>query len=236
MQFVMLVFIFGVVNLGIGFGLAMYLNQKTPAWWQNWEAFWLLCRFTGAKSATSAGRGGERPAAGAATASQSTSSGTENADEAEREAPEPERQTLKRLQKAAQIAARKLDAYMKRLKDPDSMGITATPWKFVGELQELCKPCIEQLSDMADELAGGADECGCGTSPDDPLQVMLLDLMAQLETTLSNLEYMDFDSGFSAAIERIRTETDTNLTLTQKLQETVKAELNDSNSVGSSKS
>lgn len=229
MQFVMLVFIFGVVNLSLGFGLAMYLNQAAPAWWENWETLHFLFRLGGAKQASPGerSRDSRQEASSSRTPSNAHRSrpAGEKEDQANQDQPAPERETLKRLGKGAEIAARKLDAYMNRLKDPDSMGFTASPWKFVGELQELCQPYMNQLNEMANKLADGADEYGFGASADDPVQIMLLDLMAQLETTLSNLEYMDFDSGFSAAVERIRTETSTNLSLTRKLHKAVEAEL-----------
>ncbi|MFW6114146.1 MAG: hypothetical protein ACOC7K_00220 [bacterium] len=224
-----MVFIFGVVNLSLGFGLAMYLSRAAPAWWEDWKTLVFLCRFTGAKQVSAQQRGGNSPQGASSLRTNSNPNRApqvaEQGDSENHDQPAPERETLKRLKKNAEIAARKLAGYKNRLQDPDSMGFTASPWKFVGELQELCQPYMNQLSEMADKLANGADEYGCGASPSDPLQTMLLDLMAQLETTLSNLEYMDFDSGFSAAIERIRTETNTNLSLTRKLQEAVEAEL-----------
>jgi len=224
MHFVMLVFIFGVVNLGLGFGLAMYLNRTAPLWWENWDTLRLLLRFRNANQ----DRTEQQPEPIDAPAAPGTSRAVPSAEtpaEIEKDEPPPADQRLQELKRALDLATRKLEGLAKQLKNPDGLGFNSSPWRFVAELQELCQPYMEQLNRSLDKLTGEEGEHDGGGAADGLIQKLLLDLVAQLETTFSNMQYMDFESGFSEAIDRISSETRKNLALTKALRDTVEAEL-----------
>jgi len=80
----------------------------------------------------------------------------------------------------------------------------------VAELQGICQPYLEKLRQATQRLSDQLRN---------QVQELVLEQTAQLETTLGNLQYMDFGSGASAAIARLSQETANTLSMARKLQQ-----------------
>ncbi len=210
MQYVMLVFMFGVVNLCLGYGLAVHQNHLPAPWARNWNVWSLLGRGKSTRQfpTTSVGRNSPpEPLIRLVKPSESRAA-----------TPHP---GLTNLQRLVDSVTESLTAFAKRLEDPSGGQFNSTAWTFVGELQEICAPYMRRLSGASEQILSDAEEQGGGSPADDALQDILLEQEAQLETTLSNLQHMDFDSGLSAAIQRVLSETNKNLVTAHKLKQAV---------------
>ena len=60
-------------------------------------------------------------------------------------------------------------------------------------------------------------------TPTDEVPQLILQQAAQLETALSNLQYMDFESSCPAAVERLRTDAEKTLAVAHRLQKALEA-------------
>ena len=137
---------------------------------------------------------------------------------------EPELIDLDAMRQAVDKAVRSLTHLAGRLKENHDGQYAGTAWSFVGELQEICDPYVRRLSEATERLLDGAGESREGAALGDEPQQIFLEQVAQLETTLSNLQYMDFDSSFSTAVTRLRTDIGNTLSIARRLQKALRAE------------
>jgi len=220
MQFVLLTFVIGVLNLCLGYALAVHLGYGPPTLWDAWEAL-----------------GGPRPTADISsdqiTATEDVIQGPEQAwvPSPEKSLPaepeedsdpvvEPELSDLDALRRFVDKAIASLSDFTARLKKSDGGQAGRTSWNFVADLQQICEPYLRHLSEAADRLC----DSGEATALSDEVQQTILEQVAQLETTLSNLQYMDFDSGVSTAMTRLSADTENTLSLARSLQKALEAE------------
>jgi hypothetical protein len=122
----------------------------------------------------------------------------------------PEQINLDTFRRFVAMSATSLTDFAARLKRSDRRDHHRTAWGFVAELQGICQPYLEKLEQAAERLS---DQFG------DEVQELVFEQAAQLETTLSNLQYMDFDSGASAAMGRLSQEVGNSLSTAHRLQE-----------------
>jgi hypothetical protein len=132
-------------------------------------------------------------------------------------ATQPRRHDLHTLRLFVDSATANLADLISRMKHDSWSQSGATAWSFVGELQGVCDPYLRHLNELAGELCGGAGS-GAATALSDEIQETIVEQAAQLETTLSNLQYMDFASSFSTAMKRLQTDTANTLVLARGLQ------------------
>lgn len=204
MQMVLLTFVIGVLNLCLGYALAVHLGYGPPTLRDAWTAI------------SAVPRAGET--------SNDRSTGTDEPAPAADMVVEPELSHLDALRRIVDTATSSLSGLAARLKKSRVGQSGKTGWSFVGELQEVCEPYLRHLSEAAERLVDGADELGEGAAIGDEVEQIVLEQVAQLETTLSNLQYMDFDSGFSTAITRLTSETENTLSTAHRLQKALEAE------------
>ncbi len=74
------------------------------------------------------------------------------------------------------------------------------------ELKEVCQSYLEQHREAAERFAARISELGQLRSLGEEIELANLEQAAQLETTLSNLQHMDFESDLEAANRRLLSE------------------------------
>jgi len=216
MQFVLLTLIVGVVNLCVGYGLGACLGcGPTP----------LRHARRGLPKAPSAAAPAGRGAVAAGGRAPdpleppglSPHNPTDCEEATDNRDAEPELPVLEALLRIVSQSTPQLAKLHRRLARGRAGQDTRSAWNFVAELQGVCQPYMERLENLVARL----DECGNpGGEPalDGEMQEAVLEQIAQLETTLSNLQHMDFDSGFSAAMKRLSAETASTLGVAKRLQ------------------
>ncbi len=219
MQLVLLTFVIGVLNLCLGYALAVHWGYGPPTLWDAWDAL-----------------SARRPAAGIpivriATADNvlreleqaATSAPQEPLPAEAEEVPDPvveaELDEVELLRQSVDKAAASLAKFAARLKKGRAGQSGKTAWNFVSELQEICTPYVRQLGQAAERVCDAGQDASPATALGEEVEKMILEQAAQLETTLSNLQYMDFESGFSAAMTRLQADAANTLTAAQRLQE-----------------
>ena len=195
---VLLVFLIGALNLGLGYALAVCLGFGLPTSADAWglpDAMQLEPAYEPQQTASLS----DMPAAMA---------------EASDPVANPNEQPIETLRAFVVKSISSLTEYMARLKKGNRGDPQRTAWTFVADLQAVCQPYLEKLKLVADGLS---DDVG------DELQALVLDQAAQLETTLSNLNYMNFDSGISEAMGRLSQDAENSLAMARKLQTAIDA-------------
>jgi hypothetical protein len=216
MQAVLLVFVIGVLNVALGYAVAVYLGLATPTLPETWRLLGSkrpIVKISGSRHNVSGKPvlepGQERPAEPILDTSLPASA--ENAPETVVERPPMDVDAFRRFV-AKSVSS--LADFAARLKRYDRAEHLRSPWSAVAELQEICQPYLERLTQAAEQLS---DQLG------DTVQDLILEQAAQLETTLSNLQYMDFGSGDSAAEDRLSQESGNTLAMARRLQQALKA-------------
>ncbi len=215
MGFVFLVFVIGVLNLALGYALAVYLRLGRPTLADTWRLLGLARPIgkIGNGRDGAIGKPVQEPNQQQAVP-PSDASLAAAPEEASPPVPEPAGIDLDTFRRFVATSASGLTDFTARLKKSNRTDHHRTGWTFVAELQEVCQPYLEKLRKAADRLS---DQLG------DEAQGLVLEQLAQLETTLGNLQYMDFDSGVSAAIGRLSQETANTLSMARKLQQALEA-------------
>jgi hypothetical protein len=129
---------------------------------------------------------------------------------------EPDQIDLDNYRRFVAVSVTSLSDFAARLKRSSRGEHHRTAWAFVAELQGICQPYLDRLGQAAERLS---DQLG------DEVQQLVLEQAAQLETTLSNLQYMNFDSGASAAFQRLSQEAGNTLSMARRLQAALQAPL-----------
>ena len=213
MAFILMVFAIGVLNLGLGFALAVSLRLRPPIWVRFLGLFGLRTRSRKIREEaikgpvhalrqtqqTASPRGAPLPTA------------AEEAYDTAREAGEFDLDAFCRF---VALSVSSLTDFAARLKRSHRGDPQRTAWGFVAELQGICQAHLQKLTLAAERLS---EELG------DDVNELVLEQTAQLETTLSNLQYMDFDSGVAAAMECLSQESGNTLSAAHRLQRAMEA-------------
>ena len=199
MRFVFLVLLSGVLDFALGYALAVYLGFGPPSLAETWR----LLGFAGPIGEVSSGHSeviGEplqEP-----HQEQAVSPPNASLPAAAREVSDPvlkpEQTDLDTFRWFLAMSVSNLTDFAARLKASNREDHHRTVWDFVAELQAICQPYLEKLKQAAERLSSQFDN---------EVQDLVLEQAAQLETTLSNLQNMDFGSGASAAMGRLSQET-----------------------------
>lgn len=211
MAFVLLVFTIGALNVVLGYAAAVYLGFGPPRLADTWRLLGPARRI--GKTSDARGRMTEKPVPEPPPKQQGVSPAVALSPAVPEEAADlllkPEPLDVDAFRRFVAMSASSLTDFSTRLKKSSWGDNQRTAWAFVAELQGICNPYLEKLRQATQQLC---DKVG------DEVQDLVLGQLAQLETTLSNLQYMDFDSGASAAIGRLSQETDSTLSGARKLQ------------------
>jgi hypothetical protein len=223
MPFVLLVLTIGVLNLCLGYAAAVYLGYGPPSLWDAWEVLG-ICRGTQGTWGDSdlmAGDATREPKRRSASPPETSS--PPDPEETPDPAAEPAISDLDALRRTVAQGASSLADFTARMKagGPGQRGATA--WNFVARLQESCKEYLQHLSEVAERPPGDASWLGELAASADEVQQLILEQAAQLETTLSNLQYMDFESSCSSAVARLREDAKKTLSAARRLQKALEA-------------
>ncbi len=211
MQLVLLTFVIGVLNLFLGYTVAVFLGVgPTRPWGDRKSPRPALPASmphgehaqTGGERVREEGRCGQ---AGSPPETPAPGTSAESSEAASEKGPI----TLDTFRRFVAMSASSLADFATRLKKSSRGDHTRTPWTFVAELQGICQPYLEKLTQVAERLS---DQIG------DEVQGLVLEQAAQLETTLNNLQYMNFDSGVLAAMGRVSQEAANTLAMAHALQ------------------
>ncbi len=223
MQMVLLTFVIGVLNLCLGYALAVHLGYGPPTLHDAWTAISVVPRAGETSNDRSAGTDEPAQEPNKQPVSRPHASCPSEPAPAADMLVEPELSDLDALRRSVDKATSSLSGLAARLKKSRVGQSGKTAWSFVGELQEICDPYVRHLSEAAERLCDEVRDSGEATALSDEVEETILEQVAQLETTLSNLQYMDFDSGFSAAMTRLRTDTGSTLSVARRLQKALEA-------------
>ena len=212
MQFVLLVFVIGVLNLALGYAMGVYLGFRPPALADTWRVFGPARPI--AKMISNA----RDDAIGEPVQSPHQQQAVSPPDAPLPAVPEktsdpvlkPKQIDLDTFRRSVTTSVTSLSDFAAGLKRSNRGDHQRTPWAFVAELQGICQPYLEKLRQATQRLSDQLRN---------QVQELVLEQTAQLETTLGNLQYMDFGSGASAAIARLSQETANTLSMARKLQQ-----------------
>lgn len=215
MEFVFLVFGMSMLNLVLGFALAVYLRFR----WYTVANDWRLLGPARPSGQISNGRDdaiGEPVQA--ANQQQAVSPShvpwPAAAENVCAPVPKPERINVDTFGGFVAKFASSLTDFAARLKRSNRGDCHRTAWDFVAELQGICQPYLEKPTQAAEGLS---DQLAA------EVQELILEQASQLETTLSNLQYMDFDASVTAAMGRLSQESENTLAMTRRLQQAIQA-------------
>jgi len=216
MELLHLVLVVGVLNLALGYALAVHLGLGPPTLADTWKLLGFARRIVKTSNGRDdvIGKPLQSPHQEQQTASPPDAPLPAEPAEASDPVLEPQQIDLDTFRRLVAMSASSLTDFAARLKRSDQQDHHRTAWSLVAELQEICQPYLEKLRQAAERLS---DQLG------DEVQELVLEQAAQLETTLSNLQYMNFDSGDSAAIGRLSQETGNTLSLARRLQQALQA-------------
>jgi len=221
MQFVLFIFVIGVLNLCLGYGICVFLGYGPPGLPDAWEA--LRPAPSPEECEESAIEESPNEVEPESAPVPEAPSPAEPEEEMEEEAVESEVFALDALRQAVDKATSSLAGLSARLNRGEASQYGRTAWSFVGTLQEICEPYMRHLSDAYARLFGEVGDLGQATALGEEIEGIILAQTAQLETTLGNLQYMDFNSGASAAVARLKSETENTLSLAHSLQKALEA-------------
>ncbi len=215
---VLLAFVIGVMNLCLGYALAVHLGYGPPTLRDAWRLLSALPRASkGANDGSSEldGPASEPEAPPDIVADASgPSPPAPGADVIEQAEPRVV-DALRHFVGRALWGLSELTARLERSREAQTDG---TAWRFVAELEEICRPYLQGITEVTDQIFNQ------GGDPDDTaalsgeVEQIVLEQIAQLETTLSNLQHADFASNVSAARSRLRTDTRNTLSIAHRLQ------------------
>lgn len=220
MTFVALTFFVAVVNLGIGYGLAVFLGLGPPTLLDAWDA--LTARRPGADAAADealverlAARGIEALADDLADDAEDIEPFDEPYDDDAAELfhpDDPENWDLN--EKYVETSILKLNIAMlksgartqeidTRLRAAVGRSDADTIRRCLADLREDCETYLQQQREAAEKFTARIGELGELRSLGEEIEMANLEQSAQIETTLSNLRHMDFESDLEAANHRL---------------------------------
>ena len=201
-----------ILNRALGYALAAYLGFGPPTLADAWRVLFSASP-TGMTGDATPGPS-QTPQQEPQTACPAVTPLPAASEEASGPALQPEASDLDAFRQFVAMSTSNLSDFDTRLKKSAREHHATPGWTFVAELQEICQACLETLGPPMQQLS---EQLG------DEIQEVVLKPIAQLETTLSNLHYMDFDSGAAAAIGRLSQETANTLSMAHRLQQAFEA-------------
>jgi len=222
MQLVLITFVIGVLNIGLGYALAVWLGWGPPTLRDAWAAAWTdrdvrrRCHPCSNSSDAQSDEPGKEPVAGEDDLSLShASDGDGNAELTDVEV----------LRQIVGKAISGLNTLTDRLKATRQGRAGRSVWAYVGELQEICQPYMESLDEVTGRLLEAVANPDEEKVPSDEVHNAILNQLAQLETTLSNLDHMDFNFEPCGALARLSEETANSLAFATRLQQALSSGL-----------
>jgi diguanylate cyclase (GGDEF)-like protein len=202
---IVLILIIGTVNVCLGYALAVWLGYGPP----DLQAAWDALNFRRSRPAG--------PAVAEPPAAASPEAVAEPAAVAEEvpAAAAPTEPTLN--EKYVETSVLKLNIAMMRssaretridtrLRECSGQSDPLTIQACLADLREDCETYLAEQSEAAARLHDRLDEMGELAALGEEIEMTNLEQAAQIETTLSNLQYMDFQSDLAAANLRLREE------------------------------
>jgi hypothetical protein len=217
MGFVVVVFVVGVKAFVVGLALGVLWNSQTPTPTDPGRRRQLPRAGTSAREQLETGHPPQTLPGKPQAAQPHNAPSPATPAETPESAAERKAFDLEALRRAVAASGSSLTDFASRLNVSDHGDFQRSVWGFVAELQEICQPYKEKLNRAAETLS---DQLS------DVANELVLEQLAQLETTLSNLQHMDFGSGVLAATRRLSKEAENTLSTTRKLQESLEARSN----------
>jgi len=214
---VALIFSIGVVDLILGYALAVYLGYGPANLWETWEAM-TAQRPAGPQPAPATRLGDER---GLAPSDESLANeleaglaagplGKDSPEARASDAPEDwdlndkyVETSLLRLNIAMMKSGARATDIDTRLRACRGHSDAETIRKCLADLKEDCRTYLAEQSAAADEFHSRIGELGELSALGDEIEMANLEQGAQIETTLSNLDHMDFESDLETANRRL---------------------------------
>jgi len=224
MQLVLLTFVIALLNLCLGYAIGVYLGYGPPTLSDAREA--LLAPRPAADISSDQVVAIEEVIQGLEQELPALADTSLSAEPEVLEDPvaEPELSDLDALRRSVDKAMASLTEFTDRLEKSGRGQSDRTAWSFVGELREVCEPYLQHLSEAAEGPCDEIHDSDQATAVSDEVEDIILEQVAQLETTLSNLQYMNFDSGFPSAMSRLRSDAGNTLSTARKLQKVLNPE------------
>lgn len=224
MQFVLLTFVIGVLDLCLGYAIAVYLGYGPPSLWDAWDLLLASQPARGASSQHAAPTHEPLRGPDQALASHPDASLSVDPEGASDSAAEPELPALDLLRGIVAKGTSGLSDFTARLKSSHGGQPGRTSWSLVAELQQICEPYLRDLTKASERLSDDVGDPGDEGAVNDEVRQIILEQLAQLETTLSNLQYMDFDSALpTATMTRLSVDSENTLSVARSLQKALEA-------------
>jgi len=187
MECVLYIFVIGLLNFGLGYCLAFWTGAARPR--PRWQPPIVEAIHMPApeQAVWDADPIVEPPP-------EETSE--ETAEPAAEEPEPPEELDLETLIDSIATRSTRLRKLAAKLHKGRVDDFQTTGWRFVAELQEICTPYLRQL----ERLTESGTEVG---ALNDEIEGLTLVLFAQLETTLGNLQHMDFNGDLAGVKSRL---------------------------------
>ena len=224
-----LTFVIGVLNLCLGYALAVYFGYGPPTLVDAWDAL-------------SAGLPVDDTSSGQFAAVEEPSDAAAETlvpdrdvlpPEEPEEVPEPEELSepvgeselsfFEVWDRAITLGASGLAALNTRLHGNKGGYSPEAIWGCVAELQEVCQTYLqaeEEIGEQFGDLSGESEEAKTAGGE---FETAILDQLAQLETTLSNVQHMDFDTDLSGARKRLLSEIESVQAASDKIRDSLDA-------------
>lgn len=183
MEWVLYIFVIGLLNFGLGYCLAFWTGAARPR--PRWQPPIVEAIHR------------PEPEQAMWDAEPIVEPPSEETTEPAAEEPEPpEELDLETLIDSIATRSTRLRTLAAKLHKGRVDDFQTTGWRFVAELQEICSPYLRQLECLTDS----GTEIG---ALNDEIEGLTLVLFAQLETTLGNLRHMDFNGDLAGVKSRL---------------------------------
>lgn len=213
---VLLTLVIAVLDLCLGYAIGTYLGYGPPTLWDAWEAL-SLPRPVAERSGRQA-TAMDQPLPSLDLDLQLETSSFAASEEESDPATVSLASILEQSSLVITQGASRLTALAARVADHKKHNSREPAWGSVVELQEICDWYMRQLETSTEELQNGLSQTGDAFQAAKGLEDTILDQLAQLETTSSNLQQMDFDADSIATQERLLGEIDRMLAAGDRLQ------------------
>lgn len=217
MVWVVLTFLVAVLNLHLGYAVAVYLGYGPPTLRNAWEAFSATRMTAHGTREPPAASPKPAPARKQKSASRPGASASRKPRKPDSHS-KPEGSLLDTLRLVIAKGESSMTALAGRLQDKRERASPQSIWSYVVELQEICESYMRQLEKAAAEFQHGDVELGATAAARERLEQTILQQLAQLETTASNLQHMDFDRDRREAGMRLLQEIDRMLAFGREIQ------------------
>jgi diguanylate cyclase (GGDEF)-like protein len=215
---VLLTFTIGVLNVCLGYALAVFLGYGPPSFGEVWDAFVVESPTAAPAAETQGADLGESPSLPVASESSAVAEAAESPLPSPQ--PAPAAPTTWQLDETFvesnilkfSVAISRSGAQMReietRLRSSEGHWDAATIESCLAELEKDAAEYLEEQGRLAEQLHDRMAELGDMTALGEQVEAANLAAVAQLETTISNLKHMDFHGDLAAAGKRLLEEID----------------------------